>query len=80
MNTKLTLRMEEKLIDKAKSYAKRSGKSVSQLVADFFSVLETTHKGKTDELSPKVRSLKGVLKGSSVTGKGYKKHLEEKYL
>lgn len=80
MNTKLTLRMEEKLINIAKSYAKKSGKSVSQLVADFFSVLESTNKNKQDDLSPKVKSLKGIMSSSTMSEKSYKKHLEEKYL
>jgi predicted HicB family RNase H-like nuclease len=39
METKLTLRLDEKLIGRAKSYARKSRKSVSQLVADYFSVL-----------------------------------------
>ena len=36
MNTKLTLRLDENLIKSAKNYASSSGKSVSQLVADYF--------------------------------------------
>ena len=80
MATKLTLRMDEKLIDRAKRYARRSGKSVSQLVADFFALLGTSQEDDTAKISPKVRALKGSLKGSSFTEKDYRKHLEEKYL
>ena len=40
MNTKLTLRLDDQLILKAKRYSDRSGKSVSQLVADYFSLID----------------------------------------
>ena len=36
MNTKLTLRLEEELIKSAKNHANIIGKSVSQMVADYF--------------------------------------------
>ena len=36
MQAKLTLRMEEELINTAKLYSARSGKSVSKIVADLF--------------------------------------------
>lgn len=39
MESKLTLQIEEKLIVRAKSFAERTGKSVSQIVADFFELL-----------------------------------------
>jgi hypothetical protein len=80
MATKLTLRMDENLINQAKKYAGRSGKSVSRLVADFFALLGRPSAGKESGISPKVRSLKGVLKGSSVEIKDYERHLEKKYL
>jgi predicted HicB family RNase H-like nuclease len=34
MQTKLTLRLEDQLIEQAKSYAAQAGKSVSQIVAE----------------------------------------------
>lgn len=39
MQTKLTLRLEEQLIARAKSYAALAGKLVSQLMADYFKSL-----------------------------------------
>lgn len=80
MATKLTLRMDEKLIAGAKKYARRSGKSVSRLVADFFSLLAQTVDEETDTISPTVKSLRGLMKSSKLRDKEYKKHLEEKYL
>jgi hypothetical protein len=72
MQTKLTLRLDEALVRRAKAYAKRTGKPVSQLVAEYFAVLGT--------LTPTVRHLKGALRGASVDVEEYRRHLEEKYL
>lgn len=79
MATKLTLRMDEKLISRAKVYARRSGKSVSQLVAGFFVSLGAARGKKEFEVTPKVESLKGVLRGAKLEKEDYRAHLEEKY-
>ena len=44
MQNKLTLRIDEKLIAKAKAFAKSNGKSVSQIVADYFNLLDKKNK------------------------------------
>lgn len=80
MNTKLTLRLDEKLIKRAKAYARRSGKSVSQIVADFFVLLGPRDDGSTAQYTPVVKSLKGVLSDKKIDDADYKRHLEEKYL
>ena len=36
MQTKLTLRMEDELINMAKSVAEKKGKSLSKMVSDYF--------------------------------------------
>ncbi len=36
MQTKLTLRMDEELIRKAKRFSRKTGRSLSRIVADFF--------------------------------------------
>ena len=80
MQTKLTLRLEDQLIEQAKSYAAQAGKSVSQLVSDYFKLL-TTHRTKTNSPStPITQSLRGLLRESKLDEKDYRKHLEEKYL
>ena len=79
MQTKLTLRLDHELIIRAKSYAKKSGKSVSQIVAGYFSLLDDKPEKETSELTPIVRSLKGSLKGAKVGKKDYHKYLEEKH-
>ena len=80
MQTKLTLRLDDELINRAKSYARKSGKSVSQIVAGYFSPLDDKPAKDTSEITPIVRSLKGSLKGVKVGKKDYHKYLEEKHL
>jgi len=80
MQTKLTLRLDDELIKLAKSYAKKSGKSVSQIVAGYFSLMGEKPKREASEYTPIVQSLKGSLKAAKVGKKDYHKYLEEKYL
>ena len=80
MQTKLTLRLDKELINRAKSYAQKSGKSVSQIVAGYFSLLDKKPLKEAPELSPLVRSLKGRLKGAKIGKEDYHKYIEEKYL
>lgn len=80
MNTKLTLRMDEALVKKAKSEADRRGKSVSQMVGEFFDSLGPPNGEDTKNLPPVTASLLGVLKGHRINNSTYKKHLREKYL
>ncbi len=77
MKSKLTLRIEEELINKIKQFSKEKGYSVSKLVENYFKSL-TTEKG--EELTPTVKKLKGLLKNTQVKEEDYKKHLEDKYL
>lgn len=79
MNTKLTLRMDNALVDTAKVEASRRGKSVSQMVGEFFDSL-TRKRGGHKNAPPVTASLVGVLKGGSASESAYKKHLREKYL
>ncbi len=79
MNTKLTLRIDEKLIKSAKEYSARKGKSVSKLVAEFFQLIQNEKFEREKQYTPTVNSLKGVLKGKRVSEKDYKKFLEKKY-
>lgn len=79
MQTKLTLRLEDQLIEQAKSYAAQAGKSVSQIVADYFKLLTAPTTGARPLPSPVTRSLRGVLRGTKLDEGDYKKYLEEKY-
>ncbi len=79
MHTKLTLRLRRQLIRRAKAYARRSGKSVSEIVADFFAHLEADDAPRPDTLSPPVRSLVGALAGKHATEEDYRRHLAAKH-
>ena len=78
MQTKLTLRLEDSLIQQAKDYAREHEKSLSQIVADYFKAL--TESKQRLENAPITQSLIGVLSASDVDEEDYKKHLEDKYL
>ncbi len=79
MNKKLTLRLDDRLIDRAKRYSDRSGKSISQLVSDYFALIEAEETISGTELTPRVRAMIGSLKGASITEEDYRQHLEDKY-
>ena len=80
MGTKLTLRIDERLIKFAKEYSARSGKSVSRIVSDFFEIIKNEEIKRNETLTPVVKSLKGILKGKRIDEADYRKHLEKKYL
>ncbi len=79
MNTKLTLRMDENTVRKAKMEAKRRGKSVSRMVAEFIESIGLQQNSEK-ELPPTTASLVGILKGKEISEEDYKTHLREKYL
>ena len=78
MNSKLTLRMDEGLITLAKAEASQRGKSVSQMVGEFFDLLGNV-KAPVEKLPPVTASIRGVLKDASLSEESYKKHLLDKY-
>lgn len=59
MQTKLTLRINDELIKKAKQWAEARNISLSEVVAQFFDQLPSS--AKSTELSPWTRKLVGVL-------------------
>jgi hypothetical protein len=79
VQTKLTLRMDSDLIRRAKGYARRSGKSVSRIVAEYFALLGETAGQERESLPPLVRSLRGAWSGSRVSEEEYHQYLEEKH-
>ena len=79
MNTKLTLRMDEDLVQKAKIEARRRGKSVSRMVAEYFDSLGPRPRT-SRTLPPVTSSLIGILEGQTLSEDDYLRHLREKYL
>lgn len=80
MKSKLTLRMEESLIKRAKKRAAERGTSVSQMVADYFSLFESGPSPGKSDLPPVTSSLAGILKDTELGEEDYRNYLEEKYL
>ncbi len=80
MQTKLTLRLEDQLIEQAKAYAAQAGKSVSQVVADYFKMLTSEKTRTISQSTPITQSLRGLLRKSKLDEKDYKKYLVEKHL
>ena len=81
MQTKLTLQLDDELIARAKAHAKKRGKSVSQLVADYVRILEKVEQKPPSKkkYSPITESLRGALRGAKVDEDDYSRYLEEKY-
>ena len=79
MQTKLTLRLDDRLISGAKEYAKDAGKSLSQIVAEYFSAIMSPAPVPF-KATPAVSRLKGILKESAVGGEqDYLDYLERKH-
>ena len=73
---KLTLSVDEDVVNRAKRYAKDRGVSVSKVVEDYLSAVgEPTKPRKT----PILDSLRGVLQGSKLGIDDYRKHLTAKH-
>jgi hypothetical protein len=61
MTTKLTLTMEDSVIDSAKKYARQKGKSLSDIVENYLKSIASPIDTET-KLSPKVMKMMGVIK------------------
>ena len=60
METKLTLKMEKKVIHTAKMYAKKNNRSLSKIVENYFKNLSPEH-NVFKKHSPVVEKLSGIL-------------------
>ena len=75
MTTKLTLTIEADIIAVAKKYAAKNGRSLSDIVENYFKSLTTNKDLKPPKYSPKVSKLKGII--SLPEDFDYKKLMEE---
>lgn len=82
MNTKLTLTIEQSTIEKAKKYANKRGRSLSNLIENYLKAITREEDTKKTELTPIVKSLKGSFKAPENFDykKELSKKLTEKYL
>ncbi|MBS1505792.1 MAG: hypothetical protein JSS79_04010 [Bacteroidetes bacterium] len=60
MVTKLTLTVEKEVIERAKSYAKSTGRSLSELIENYLD--ELTHEKKDVEVSSRLKKIVGSVK------------------
>lgn len=80
MDTKLTLKLDANVIEKAKRYAMHEHKSLSQMVENYFRML-TEKTEQAEELPPLVRELSGVIgiKKDQDIKEDYTDYLTKKY-
>ncbi len=82
MNTKLTLTIEQSIIEKAKKYASGKGRSLSNIVENYLKAITKEDNIESTDLTPIVKSLKGTFKAPKNIDykKELSKTLTEKYL
>lgn len=73
---KLTLSVDNRVVSRAKQYAKRRGVSVSEMVEAYLSAVAEPASPATEAV-PILRSVRGVLKKAEIDE--YRKHLTAKY-
>jgi hypothetical protein len=80
METKLTLKLEDAVIKRAKRYAKKRKTSLSKLVENYLDSVSSPGKGDI-KISPIVKSLSGIinLPPDFNYKKEYSEHLWKKY-
>ena len=80
MDTKLTLKLNSKVIEQAKLYAKETNTSLSKLIENYLAAV-TSNQDKKRKVNPIVKSLTGVIKLDDKQDykKSYAKYLTEKY-
>lgn len=76
MDTKLTVRVPQKLLKNAKRYAKAHHTTLTELISAYLQRIPT--ETETLDNAPVVRYLTGLL-SAEVSVEDYKTHLEEKY-
>jgi hypothetical protein len=79
MNSKLTLKLDSDVIERAKAYAERQGVSLSRMVEGYFLGLT---QGEKEEVRPRgiVAELAGLLAGAEVDERDdYAEYLVKKY-
>ena len=62
MNTKLTLTIEQSVIEKAKHYARKKERSLSDLIENYLKALVNEETDSEQGLTATVKSLKGAFK------------------
>ena len=81
MNTKLTLTVDKEVIEKAKTFAKKEGRSLSNLIEDYLkSLIERPISKSNFEYTPIVNSLRGAIQIEDKETFDYKDILEDELI
>lgn len=80
MDSKLTLSLDTKVIERAKRYAQKKNISLSKLIESYLSKV-TSEEKEDPKISPLVKSLSGVIKlpENFDSKKAYTDYLADKY-
>jgi len=92
MKKKLTLTLDDKVIESAKNYAEQESVSVSSLVENFLKVITSSNKKNTEipkvtdsnidystENTPLVKKMRGIMGDDKLTGNERLEYLIKKY-
>ncbi len=81
MDAKLTLKLNKRVIDRAKIYAHRHDVSLSKMIESYLDSITVDNKVTNADITPLVKSLSGVihLDQDFDVKKDYAKFLTEKY-
>jgi hypothetical protein len=81
MNTKLTLKLNKKTIERAKKYARKNKKSLSIMVENYFNLISDNETPVENTISPNVLELSGIISlPEDINIKEiYGQHIKEKY-
>ena len=60
MTSKLTLTVDKSIIERAKVYAKNTGRSLSEIIENYLETI--TQDNGTDKISPKLKKIVGAVK------------------
>ena len=78
METKLTLKLDQSIIQSAKKYAENNNRSLSKLVEDYFRNL-LIEEDPRKKFSPLIEELSGVISEKELKKLNYVEYLEKKY-
>jgi macrodomain Ter protein organizer (MatP/YcbG family) len=78
MDSKLTLKLDKEIIERAKEYAKNKNTSLSKLIENMLSRV-TSSSNSDHQITPLVDSLSGIIDSEKINLEDYRDYLEEKY-
>ncbi|MEO6166825.1 MAG: DUF6364 family protein [Chitinophagales bacterium] len=80
MSTKLTLTVERSIIEKAKAYAKKTDRSLSELIENYLETITRDSDGQN--VSPRLKKIIGSVKipANFNEERELREHLEKKHL